>query len=148
MNGQDSAFGLDGAIASYRSIVERQTESIADLETWLKDRSASDEIYQGIASAVYPLLASNRARLLEARRTGIWPHDPPAPASWGTITWARTSAATVSVTGLGPDGQERYELHAQNGDIRSIEKFVSLLANAVCIIMTLGPSILRLDRIL
>lgn len=138
MNSQDSISRLDAAIARYRGTIDGQIESVQELETWLRDRSASGQIYQDIASAVYPLAASSKARLLEARRTGVWPQQTPTPASWCTVAWARTSAASLAVTGLGLDPQERLELHAQDGDIGSVEKFVGLLANAVRE-MSLGP---------
>lgn len=130
MADQDNNTRLNGAIARYRGVVDGQIESVEELETWLRERGASNRIYQDIASSVYPLSASNKARLLEARRTGVW-QQPPASASWGTVTWSRTSAAAIAVTGLGLDAQQSLELHAQNGDIDSVEQFVSLLANAV-----------------
>ncbi|OIW29360.1 Swi5-domain-containing protein [Coniochaeta ligniaria NRRL 30616] len=130
MNGQGTSSLVNSALASYHCIVDGQIESVAELETWLTDRSASDKAYQDIASSVYPLIASNKAQLLEARHTHLWSYSP-ASSPWGTITWARTSTATISVTGLGNEPHKRFELHANSdSDINSIEKFVSLLASA------------------
>jgi hypothetical protein len=131
MNGQGTSSLVNSAVASYHSIVDGQIESVAELETWLKDRSASDKAYQDIASLVHPFLASKKAQLLEARHTCVWSYSQASPP-WGTITWTRTSAATVSVTGVGNEPPERFMLLANSdSDVNSIEKFVSLLANAV-----------------
>ena len=133
MEGRNTASQLDGAMASLRSIVDGQLESIAELEDWLHERSASDKTYQGIASSLYPLLARNNARLLEAKRTGVWP-----TSSWCTVSWARTSANTVSVTCLGLDPNDRFELQAPDGHVDSVENAVGLLANAVRSLTTPG----------
>jgi len=131
MDGRNNTVSpLDGAIASFRTIVDGQMESIAELEAWLQERSASDKTYQAIASSLYPLLARNKARLLEARRTGV-SSTSSGPSSWCTVSWSRTSANTVSVTCLGLDPQDRFDLQVPDGHVDSVENVVGLLANAV-----------------
>ncbi|KAH8909240.1 Swi5-domain-containing protein [Coniochaeta sp. PMI_546] len=130
MSGHGTDSQGNSALASYLSIVDGQIKSVAELETWLQSRCASDKVYQGITTSLYSLLASNKARLLEARRTRVWQSSSASP-SWGTITWARTSAATVSIRGVGNVPHECLELHANtDSDITSIERFVTLLASA------------------
>lgn len=131
MNGQGTNSLVKSALASYHRIVDGQIESIAELETWLQDRSASDGRFEDIASSVCQLLARNKAQLVEARHTGVWSCSP-ASSSWCTITWARTSATTVSITGVGDKPHEGFELHPiDDSDVNSFEKFVRLLASAV-----------------
>ncbi|KAJ9144414.1 Swi5-domain-containing protein [Coniochaeta hoffmannii] len=148
MDGRNNTVSpLDGAIASFRTIVDGQMESIAELEAWLQERSASDKTYQAIASSLYPLLARNKARLLEARRTGV-SSTSSGPSSWCTVSWSRTSANTVSVTCLGLDPQDRFDLQVPDGHVDSVENVVGLLANALDNLAATDAHMSRLARLI
>ncbi|KAB5550817.1 Swi5-domain-containing protein [Coniochaeta sp. 2T2.1] len=127
MDGQSTTSRLGNALAVYQSIVDSQIQSIEELEMWLRDRSSSNRIYEIIASSLYPVLASNKDKLLEAKRAPTT-LSPSASSSWSPISWTRTSAATVTVTGVGENWHEAVELQADgDNDIDSIENFLGVL---------------------
>ncbi|KAB5576114.1 Swi5-domain-containing protein [Coniochaeta sp. 2T2.1] len=130
MDGQSTTSRLGNALATYRSIVDGQIQSVEELETWLKHRSASNRVYETIASSLYSFLASNKDKLLEAKRAPTSSY-PSASSSWGPISWTRTSAATVTVTGAGGDRHGAFELQTDGDtDIDSIESFLGVLQNS------------------
>jgi hypothetical protein len=132
MNSQGISSQLDSAIASFHEIIDGQIESVAELETWLNNRSASCKAYQEIISSLKHVLASNRARLLEARRAHFWPSSPGC-ASWGPVTYARTSSENLVVSGIGRETDERFEIRtSSDSDTASIEKFLGVVTSAVC----------------
>lgn len=126
MTGQATSLRVDSALANLHDIIDGQIESVAALESWLSDRWASDKTYQDISSSINPLLTSNKDKLLEARRTHLWPF-PPGCSIWGTITWARISSNTLTVTHQGHELHGGFEVPASS----SVEMSLKVLANAV-----------------
>jgi hypothetical protein len=132
MDGQCTSPQLNSAIASFHEIINNQIESVKALETWTNDQCASSPAYQDLASSLMPFLASNRAQLLEARRTNSWASST-SSLSWASVAWTRTSSETISVTGMGHEPHKRFDIRATGEcGLDAIEKLLTVVTSAVC----------------